>query len=392
MEAKVFQEHLENDLIPFWNRMKDDKNGGFYGYADSDGKPDEKSVKGVILNSRILWFYSSAYQILHSPELLEMADHAYKFLTDFCFDAQYGGVYWSVNYDGTVCDDTKHTYNQAFAIYALSAYYQASRRKEALNFAYVLYHVIEEKCRDGNGYLEAFSRNFSPVSNEKLSENGVIAERTMNTLLHVLEAYSELYKADTFYEVGDSIRSILRLFENKIYNSEKQICDVFFDSDYHSLIDLESFGHDIETSWLIDRSCRVLGDKAYQKKMQSMINGLADSAYRNAFDNVQNALDNERDGDNVDHKKIWWVQAEAVVGFYNAYQENPRKTEYLEASESIWNFIQHYVIDRKSGEWIENISPDNTPELNQALVHSWKCPYHNGRMCIEMIQRLSLIS
>lgn len=207
MEAKVFKEHLEKNLIPFWNKLKDEENGGFYGYVGSDGKPDTKSVKGIILNSRILWFYSTAYQLLKKTELLEMADHAYKFLTDFCFDSQYGGVYWSVNYDGTVCDDTKHTYNQSFAIYALSAYYQASGKKDALNMAYVLYRVIEEKCRDENGYLEAFRRDFTPSSNEKLSENGVLAERTMNTLLHVLEAYSELYKADTFYAVGDSIWS-----------------------------------------------------------------------------------------------------------------------------------------------------------------------------------------
>lgn len=317
MEEKVFKEHLENNLIPFWNKMKDETNGGFYGYANAKGNPDVKSVKGVILNSRILWFYSSAYQLLHKQELLEMADHAYRFLVNFCFDSQYGGVYWSVNYDGTVCDDTKHTYNQAFAIYALSAYYQASKRKEALNLAYVLYRVIEEKCRDSNGYLEAFKRDFAPSSNEKLSENGVLAERTMNTLLHVLEAYSELYRADPFYEVGDSIRSILRLFEKKIYDSEKQICDVFFDSDYHSLIDLESFGHDIETSWLIDRGCSVLEDKAYQKEMQPMIDGLAEAAYRNAFDKRQNALNNEREGNRIDSQKIWWVQAESVVGFYN---------------------------------------------------------------------------
>lgn len=389
MEAKVFKEHLENSLIPLWNKMKDETNGGFYGYADSKGNPDVKSVKGVILNSRILWFYASAYQLLRKPELLEMADHAYRFLVDFCFDSQYSGVYWSVNYDGTVCDDTKHTYNQAFAIYALSAYYQASKKKEALNLAYVLYHVIEEKCRDSNGYLEAFKRDFTPSSNEKLSENGVIAERTMNTLLHVLEAYSELYRADPFYEVGDSIRSILRLFEKKIYDSEKQICDVFFDADYHSLIDLESFGHDIETSWLIDRGCSVLEDKAYQKEMQPMINGLAEAAYRNAFDEHQNALNNEREGDCVDRQKIWWVQAESVVGFYNAYQKNPKKTEYLHTAEKIWEFIQHHVIDSKSGEWIESIPADNLPDIEQALVHPWKCPYHNGRMCMEMIQRLS---
>lgn len=392
MEAKVFKEHLENNLIPFWNKMKDEINGGFYGYADAKGNPDVKSVKGVILNSRILWFYSSAYQLLHKQELLEMADHAYRFLVDFCFDSQYGGVYWSVNYDGTVCDDTKHTYNQAFAIYALSAYYQASKRKEALNLAYVLYRVIEEKCKDNNGYLEAFKRDFTPSSNEKLSENGVLAERTMNTLLHVLEAYSELYHADPFYEVGDSIRSILRLFENKIYDSEKQICDVFFDSDYHSLIDLESFGHDIETSWLIDRGCSVLEDKAYQKEMQPMINGLAEAAYRNAFDKRQNALNNEREDDHIDSQKIWWVQAESVVGFYNAYQKNPQKTEYLHTAEKIWEFIQKHVIDSRSGEWIESIPADNMPDSSQALVHSWKCPYHNGRMCMEMIQRLSQVS
>lgn len=392
MEAKVFQKHLENNLIPFWNRMKDEINGGFYGYADAKGNPDTKSVKGVILNSRILWFYASAYQLLRKPELLEMADHAYRFLVDYCFDSQYGGVYWSVNYDGTICDDTKHTYNQAFAIYALSAYYQASKRKEALNLAYVLYRVIEEKCRDSNGYLEAFRRDFTPSSNEKLSENGVIAERTMNTLLHVLEAYSELYHADPFYEVGDSIRSILRLFETKIYDSEKQICDVFFDIDYHSLIDLESFGHDIETSWLIDRGCSILEDKAYQKEMQPMINGLAEAAYRNAFDKRQNALNNEREGNNIDSQKIWWVQAEAVVGFYNAYQKNPQRTEYLHTAEKIWEFIQHHVIDSKSGEWIESIPADNLPDSSQALVHSWKCPYHNGRMCMEMIQRLSQVS
>lgn len=392
MEAKVFQEHLEKNLIPFWSKMKDEENGGFYGYADFEGKPDIKSTKGVILNSRILWFFSSAYQLLHKKELLIMAEHAYNFLTDFCYDSRYGGVYWSVNYNGTICDDTKHTYNQAFAIYALSAYYQASGKKDALNMAYILYRTIEEKCRDNNGYLEAFKRDFSPASNEKLSENGVIAERTMNTVLHVLEAYSELYKADTFYEVGDSIRGILKLFKKKIYDSEKQICDVFFDLDYHSLIDLESFGHDIETSWLIDRGCSVLGDKAYMNEMEPVINGLADATYKNAFDKSQRALNNEREGTHIDRQKIWWVQAESVVGFYNAYQKMPWKKEYLQMAEDIWQFIQKSVIDSRSGEWIESIPADSQPDTKQALVHPWKCPYHNGRMCIEMIQRLSQAS
>lgn len=389
MEAKEFREHLENNLIPFWNRLKDEENGGFYGYADSEGNPDAKSVKGVILSSRILWFYSSAYQILRNPTLLDMADHVYGFLVKHCLDGQYGGVYWSVNYDKTVCDDTKHTYNQAFAIYALSAYYQASQRKDALDLAYGLYHIIEEKCSDGKGYLEAFHRNFTPASNEKLSENGVLAERTMNTLLHVLEAYTELYKADSLAQVGDSIRHILKLFQIKVYHPEKKICEVFFDRDYHPLLDLESFGHNIEAAWLIDRACDILGDADCKRGMQPMTDGLAQAAYHNAFDQEQHALNNEREGDRVDCRKIWWVQAESVVGFYNAYQKMPEKKEYLQAAEQIWEFIRQYLTDAKSGEWLECIPKDGLPDPGQPLVHPWKCPYHNGRMCMEMMRRLA---
>lgn len=201
---------------------------------------------------------------------MEKANHAFDFLLNHFYDSRYGGVFWSVQADGTPKDTTKHTYNLAFAVYALSEYYMASGKKEALNLAYNLYHTIENICRDVDGYYEAFSREFSSVANEKLSENGVIAERTMNTLLHLMEAYTELYRADRFYEVGDSIREILRIFKFKVYNADKRICEVFFDKEYHSLVVLESYGHDIEASWLIDRACRVLGDVAYYEEMIPM--------------------------------------------------------------------------------------------------------------------------
>lgn len=389
MNAKMFREHLENDLIPFWNRMEDNENGGFYGYADSEGVPERSSVKGCILNSRILWFYAAAYNLLKTPELLKKADHAFEFLANHFYDSRYGGVFWSVQADGTPADTTKHTYNQSFAVYALSEYYKACKKKEALNLAYSLYHTIETQCRDAEGYFEAFSREFSPVSNEKLSENGVIAERTMNTLLHVMEAYTELYRADGFYEVGDSIREILRLFKFKVYNPDKKICEVFFDKNYHSLIALESYGHDIEASWLVDRACEALGDSAYYEEMLPVIKGLAEGAYENGIDVPNQAMNNECENGNVSDKKVWWVQAESVTGFYNAYRLQPEKSEYLKMSENVWEYIQQYVIDKKTGEWVEDVSPDNTVAEGQALVHPWKCPYHNGRMCIEMIQRLS---
>lgn len=392
MKAKEFREHLEKNIIPFWDRMLDNENGGFYGYADSDGTPDKDSVKGCILNSRILWFYSAVYQLLNKQELLEEADHAFAFLTNYFYDSRYGGVFWSVKADGTPEDTTKHTYNQAFAIYALSVYYQASGKKEALNLAYSLYQIIESSCRDAEGYFEAFSRDFSPVSNEKLSENGVVAERTMNTLLHVLEAYTELYRADEFYAVGDSIRDILRIFKFRVYDSDKEICRVFLDKSYNTLIELESYGHDIEASWLIDRACQVLEDKAYYAEMFPVIEQLADGALKNGMDINNQAINNECENGTVNSKKVWWVQAEAVTGFYNAYQYKPDRTEYLKVSENVWNYIQKYIIDKKTGEWIENISPDNTVEPGQALAYQWKCPYHNGRMCIEMVRRLSTAS
>ncbi len=372
MDAKEFRIHLENDLIPFWNQLKDNEQGGFYGFADYMGNPD-----------------ASAYQTLDNPSLLEMADHAYNFLKDRFIDRQYGGVFWSLHYDGTVADDTKHTYNQAFAIYGLAAYYIASGKKASLELAYTLYHLIENKCRDEGGYLEAFNRDFTPASNDKLSENGVLAERTMNTLLHVMEAYSELYRADTSSEVGDSIRTILEIFKKRIYNSDRLICEVFFDLEYRSLIDLESYGHDIEASWLIDRACEVLDDPAYREKMIPIVSGLAKGAYLNGIDRTVHAMNMEAENGKVDAQKVWWVQAEAVTGFYNAYQEDSSKTEYLEMAEEIWRYIRKHVIDKDSGEWIENIPADGNADRKQALAHSWKCPYHNGRMCMEMIKRLS---
>lgn len=388
MEKSSFYEHLCNNLIPFWNKMKDEEHGGFYGYADDHGRPDKYSMKGSILNSRILWFYSASYQLIKNEELIKMADHAYSFLVDHFFDHRFGGVFWSVRSDGSVLEDIKHTYNMAFAIYALSVYHQASGRKDALNMAYTLYRTIEEKCRDEKGYLEAFDRDFTPVSNEKLSENGVLADRTMNTLLHILEAYTELYRADRFSEVGRSIREILHIFKTQIYNPTKKICDVFFDKEYHSLIDLESYGHDIETSWLIDRACDVLGDEKCYEEMLPIINALAEEAYLNGIDHKNHAMNNECENGVINSKKIWWVQAEAVTGFYNAYQKNRDHREYLYISGQIWDYIKENVIDSATGEWIEDIEADNTIRSGQALVHAWKCPYHNGRMCIEMINRL----
>lgn len=387
MTAKEIRSHLTEGIIPFWQGMRDNEFGGYYGYLSYDLKLNRKAVKGCILNSRILWFFSNAYCLLKDENLLKEADHAYDFMNKFCLDKKNGGVYWSVAYDGNVEEGMKHTYNQAFAIYALSSYYRVSGNEQALKSAKALFELIEEKCCDGKGYLEAFTEDFQPIDNEKLSENGVIAEKTMNTLLHVFEAYTELYDVTKDEKVGNKLRWIMDIFAEKVYNPQLRRQEVFFDADWNTLIDLHSFGHDIESAWLVDRGCEVLGDPAYTEKMQAVTKALEACVYEKAFNGQ--SLANESEHGVVDTTRVWWVQAETVVGFYNAWQKDPAHKEYLEAAENTWKFIQEYVVDKREGsEWYGYLKEDGTPIEGREIVEPWKCPYHNGRMCIEIIRRM----
>ena len=386
MRVDEIREHLVRDIIPFWKKLRDDEYGGYYGEMDFGLNLFRMADKGCILNSRILWFFSNAYLTLGEKECLDYAGHAWKFLKDYFYDSEDGGVFWSVSYDGKPSDDTKHTYNQAFAVYGLASYYGASGEKEALSLAYSLVDKMETGCRDEDGYLEAFDRHFKPASNEKLSENGVMAGRTMNTLLHVLEAYTELYRVDKKEFIGDKIKGMLELFADKVYHPEKRRLEVFFDLSMNSLIDLNSYGHDIEASWLLDRSAKVLGDPAYTSLITPITAELADHIHSVAMDG--DSLYNECEEDRVDTRKVWWVQAEAVLGFLNGYEKKPLRTDYLVSAGRIWDFIKAKVIDPRQGsEWFNELYRDGTPIKTKEMVGPWKCPYHNGRMCFEVINR-----
>ena len=378
--------HLQVDIIPFWQGMEDKEFGGFYGYMGYDLKLNKEAVKGCILNSRILWFFSNAYLVLGRKELLESAGCAFRFLKEHCLDREYGGVFWSLTYKGEPEDTTKHTYNQAFAIYALSSYYDASKDEEAIETARGLYHLIEEKCTDEYGYMEAFERDFHPADNDKLSENGVMAEKTMNTLLHVFEAYTELYRVSKNADVAQKLREMLDLFAERVYNQKAGRQEVFFDQTWHTLIDLYSYGHDIETAWLLDRGLEVLGDEAYTARLSPMTRTITKNIYDRAY--IDHSLVNEAENGVVDTTRVWWVQAEAVVGFLNGYQKSPEHTEYLQAAEEIWAYIKDYMVDPREGsEWYAGLDKDRHP-VQDPIVEPWKCPYHNGRMCIEVIRRM----
>ena len=437
---KEVREHLLNRIIPFWKNLRDDANGGYYGYVGYDLVTDPKAFKGCILNNRITWFFAQAAKLFmderagvvksacapvsqeYIDELLDCAKHGFEFLKSACIDPTYGGMFWSVSCDGKPEDTTKHTYNQAFAIYALSAYYDVTRDEEALKIALDLYHIIEGKCRDEGGYLEAFDREFAPSSNEKLSENGVLAARTMNTLLHVFEAYTELCRVlagvnmcEVFNgpaaeypccdeekkrlaaEIRERLDEILHLFEEKMYNPLKHRQEVFFDHEYRPLIDLISYGHDIETAWLMDRGCDVLRlidgrldtdseeNRGTYERIGKISRDLTDNIYRVAYDG--HSLPEEGENGVVKTSRTWWMQAETVVGFLNGYQRDPGRKEYLDAAHATWQYICEYLVDPREGsEWFHDLGSDGKP-FEMPIVEQWKCPYHNGRMCIEVVRR-----
>lgn len=386
MMVEEIKSHLINDIIPFWKSLRDDEFGGYYGWVDYNLKVDKEAVKGCILNSRILWFFSNAYTLLKDESLLDEAKHGFAFMKEYCMDKENGGIFWSLKYNGEPEESLKHTYNQAFAIYALSSYYEASGEEEALSMAKELFYLIEGKCRDELGYLEAFDEKFHIIDNDKLSENGVMADKTMNTLLHVFEAYTELYRVSGFEEAKEKLMWIMDVFADKVYNPELHRQEVFFDAEWDPIIDLHSYGHDIETAWLMDRGVEIIGEEKYKEKMTPITKDLTAQIYKLAFDG--NSLANECERGVVNTHRIWWVQAETVVGFLNGYQMDPDKPEYLEAAKKEWAFIKEYVIDKREGsEWFWEVDPEGKPYPGRPIVEPWKCPYHNGRMCFEVIKR-----
>lgn len=376
---------LENTILPFWLRLRDDEHGGFYGLVDFDLHVDKQAEKGCILNSRILWFFASAALATARADARAAADHAYAFLKNHCLDRQNGGVYWSVTFDGQPLDTTKHTYNQAFAIYALAAYYRLTGSAEALALARELFAIIERRCTDAGGYCEAFTVDWRPASNEKLSENGVLAARTMNTLLHVFEGYAGLYAAAPDAAVEAALRRILDIYANKIYAPALHRQLVFFDADYRSLIDLYSYGHDIESSWLIDWGAGLLGDAALARRIGAVNSDLAAAVYAHAYRDHSVLNECERGVD--DTTRVWWVQAEAVLGFVNEYAKSG-EAKYAEAAADIWQYIVDDLVDKRpGGEWFWRLDAHGVPDAQKPIVEPWKCPYHNGRMCLELIRR-----
>lgn len=379
------KKELTEHIIPFWANLKDEENGGFYGYMSYNLELDKKADKGVILHSRILWFFSSCYAVLKDEKCRELADHAFEYIKNHCIDYDNGGVYWMTSFKGEPADTMKHTYNIAFAIYALSAYYNAVGDKFALDLAYKLFSDIETNTLDEYGYREAFTVDWKLVPNDALSENGLMADKTMNAILHLIEAYTELYKADRNEEVAKRLKFQLSQIKDKVFDSQTNALKVFFNEKLEVIGDIHSYGHDIEATWLMDLACDTLEDEELKKQFTEMNLKISNNILNTAMED--GALNNERENDKIDRKRVWWVEAESVVGFINAYQHSGDK-KFLEAARSVWEYIRSDIIDKRTGsEWYSEVSFEHKPHNFKEIVGPWKCPYHNGRMCLEVIKR-----
>jgi mannobiose 2-epimerase len=393
--ARIKKELLGN-ILPFWiNHTVDRENGGFYGKLSCDLQVDKEAPRAAVINARILWTYSAAYRLFGAP-YREMADWAYDYIATKFWDAKYGGVYWMLDHKGNPISDRKQIYAQAFAAYGMAEYFRATGKPETLELARSLFHLIEEHSYDpaSKGYLEARGRDWSPLSDLRLSEKDLNSPKSMNTHLHVMEAYTNLLRVWKDPELQAKQKELLEVTMDRIVDNSTGHFKMFFDNRWNSFSDHISFGHDIEGSWLIVEAAEVLGDPVLIERARKLALAMATAVYREGLDRDGSLFyESNSKGVMIDPNKHWWAQAEAVVGFYNAYQISG-EPRFAEAAYRIWEYIEEKVVDKVHGEWHPKLRPTGTPYTEKedgdaCLVGPWKCPYHNSRVCYEMIERLA---
>ena len=414
------QDVLENNILRFWlDQMQDRENGGFYGRMDGHMQLYPQAEKGAILNARILWSFSAAYRVLGKQEYLDAATRAKDYVIQHFIDPEQGGVFWSVDYLGRPNDTKKQFYAIGFAIYGLSEYARATGDREALDYALQLFDCIEEHALDHehNGYIEAMTRDWQPIADMRLSELDANYPKSQNTHLHIIEPYTNLYRclkelhakescdyvpaigavlpvgittpAQTTEAVEAALRNLINIFTDRILNPETHHLDLFFDMDWtRGAGHLESYGHDIECSWLLHESALVLGDEKVLEKVEPIVKMVAEASAKGLRADGSMIHEANLDTGHTDDDLHWWVQAENVVGWLNIYQYFADETA-LQRANAGWEYIKHNLIDHEHGEWFWSRRNDGTLNMDDDHAGFWKCPYHNSRMCLEVIERFA---
>jgi cellobiose epimerase len=379
-----------NNILDYWAGFATDyQNGGFFGRIDQENKVHVHAPRGSVLNSRILWSFSAAYNHTQNPLHRELATRAYNYIREYIMDHVHGGLYWSVDAEGSMLDGHKQVYAQAFGIYAMSEYYRATSDLDALKQAFEWYQLIEKNSRDPvhGGYIDAFARDWSFLDDKRLSDKDENASKTMNTHLHVVEAYANLYEVYPDEKLKSRIMDLLAIFDEKIIHKESHHLGLFFSEEWQMDSMVISYGHDMEAGWLLQSCAESIQDTdclSITKKNALLI---TDAAMEGMDEDGGLFYEYNSNTGERNSEKHWWPQAEALIGFCNAWQLS-RKTVYKNALISNWNFIRKYILDTAGGEWYWGIDGDKKVMPDQDKVGIWKCPYHNSRACLELLKRL----
>ncbi len=386
---RELHQELTEHLLPFWaGRALDERLGGFVGQMTQEGVVVPDAVKGAVLNARILWTFSAACRLLGEEGYRRMADRAYEYMETRFRDVEYGGVFWSLDSHGHLLDTRKQTYAQAFALYGLTEYHRAAGHAGAREWSIKLFQTIERHCYDGKhgGYLEAFGRAWDALDDVRLSEKDMNAPKSMNTHLHVLEAYTNLHRIWPDSLLKRRLAGLVELFLNVIIDPVTRHQRLFFSEDWQPVSDTVSYGHDIEASWLLLEAADELANPELRSRARDAALELARATQEEGQD-ADGGLFNEQHSDGrIDTDKHWWPQAEAIVGFLNAYQETG-EDGFLDAAAAAWDFTKRRMIDTEQGEWFGRVSREGVVYPGEDKIGLWKCPYHNGRVCMEVMAR-----
>ncbi|HEY4336576.1 MAG TPA: AGE family epimerase/isomerase [Puia sp.] len=391
MNAATYREEMERELqsiLQYWMvNTPDEKQGGFIGQIDGNDRPHPEAPKGLVLNSRILWAFSAAWRHTGESIYRPVATRAYEYLIARFFDPKSGGAFWSLDAAGRPLNTRKQIYGQAFALYGLSEYHHATRDPAVLDKAIDVYRVIEAHGFDPQqgGYFEAFDRDWQPLDDLRLSEKDANEEKTMNTHLHILEAYTTLYLVWPDRQLREKIRDLLGIFDSRIIDPATSHLGLFLTADWQPRSGLISYGHDIEAAWLLHQAALAIEDKDWISRTESLCERIADVTLEGI--DKDGGLWYEKESGHLVREKHWWPQAEAMVGFLRAWSISG-EDRWWEASINAWSFVKSHIRDPERGEWYWGVDAAGVPMPGQDKAGFWKCPYHNSRACMEIVRLL----
>ena len=394
---ETLQRELTNELVhrilPYWStQVVDERHGGFVGYISGDDVRHDEAPRGAILNARILWTFSAAYRILRSRTYITTLQRAAHYFGTHFVDPLHGGVYWMVDATGEPLDVRKHVYAQSFAIYGCSEHYRATGEESSLHRAVAIFRLLERHAHDSlhGGYREAFGCEWAPLEDVRLSAEDSNEPKSMNTHLHVLEAYTNLARAWPDALLRARLRSLVDIFVDRIADADSHHVRLFFSDDWTPRSSSVSYGHDIEASWMLLAAVDVLRDDALRARVRPLCLNLANAVLTEGLDPAGGIFNESHPDGSVDTDKEWWPQAEAIVGFLNAFQETGQNV-FLDAAGATWGFIRSHMLDMEHGEWHRRVARDGSVRPHREKVGPWKCPYHNARACLEVMARVEAL-